>query len=179
MMRAFAAAFGAILIAGCDQQMEDMPRSEPLEASPVFRDGMSARLPVPGTVARDDDIGPQRTSLPDRPGMAYLEQGQKHYNIFCVPCHDMSGTGKGIVVQRGFPEPPSFHLAALRMAPDVHFYNVITAGYGAMHPYADRVPPEDRWAIVAYIRTLQLAHHAPLDMLPDALRRQLDQGAGR
>jgi mono/diheme cytochrome c family protein len=90
-----------------------------------------------------------------------LSRGRQRFNIYCAPCHGRAGDGDGMIAQRGFPHPPSYHTAALRNAPDSHFYKVITHGYGVMYPYADRISPHDRWAIVAYIRALQLSQHAP------------------
>lgn len=96
---------------------------------------------------------------------ALLVRGQQRYDIYCAPCHGRSGDGAGMVVQRGFPAPPSYHTDRLRNAPDSHFYQVISDGYGVMYPYADRIAPPDRWAIVAYIRALQLSQHATRDQL--------------
>jgi mono/diheme cytochrome c family protein len=96
---------------------------------------------------------------------ALLARGQQRFNIYCAPCHGRSGDGAGMIVQRGFPAPPSYHTDHLRNAPDSHFYQVISDGYGTMYPYADRITPHDRWAIVAYIRALQLSQHATRDQL--------------
>ncbi len=92
---------------------------------------------------------------------ALLARGRQRFDIYCAPCHSRAGDGDGMIAQRGFPHPPSYHTAALRNAPDSHFYKVITDGFGVMYPYADRISPHDRWAIVAYIRALQLSQHAP------------------
>ncbi|HET6632698.1 MAG TPA: cytochrome c [Rhodanobacteraceae bacterium] len=94
-----------------------------------------------------------------------LKRGRERFNIYCAPCHGRDGYGDGMIARRGFPAPPSYHSARLRKAPDSHFYQVITHGYGVMYPYADRVDTHDRWAIVAWIRTLQLSQHAPLSAL--------------
>src|SRR5262249_12226540 len=102
-----------------------------------------------------------------------LARGRQRYEIYCMPCHSPLGDGEGPVVQRGFPAPPSYHLQRLREAADRHFYDVITQGHGVMPSYADRVTPEDRWAIVAYIRALQLSQHAPLAELPQTLQQGL------
>jgi len=96
---------------------------------------------------------------------ALLARGQGRFDIYCAPCHSRAGDGDGMIARRGFPAPPSYHTARLRQAPDSHFYQVITHGYGVMYAYADRVAPRDRWAIVAYIRALQLSQHAPADAL--------------
>ncbi len=94
-----------------------------------------------------------------------LARGRERFDIFCAPCHSRAGDGNGMIARRGFPAPPSYHAERLRKAPDSHFYDVISDGYGAMYSYADRVAPEDRWAIVAYIRALQLSQHAPASVL--------------
>ncbi|HVX04263.1 MAG TPA: c-type cytochrome [Rhodanobacteraceae bacterium] len=97
-----------------------------------------------------------------------LARGRQRFDIYCAPCHSRAGDGDGMIAERGFPHPPSYHTAALRNAPDSHFYKVITDGYGVMYPYADRISPHDRWAIVAYIRALQLSQHASKSDLSEA-----------
>jgi len=104
---------------------------------------------------------------------ALLERGQERFRIYCTPCHSELGDGRGMVVQRGFPAPPSYHDQRLREAPVQHFYDVITQGYGAMYPFADRIQPADRWAIAAYIRALQRSQNATLSQVPDADRGAL------
>jgi mono/diheme cytochrome c family protein len=106
------------------------------------------------------------------------QRGQERFEIFCAPCHSVVGDGDGMVVRRGFPSPPTYHSDRLRNAPDQHFFNVITHGYGAMYSYADRIPPNDRWAIVAYIRALQTSQHAPVKLLFDEDRKHLLEDAG-
>jgi mono/diheme cytochrome c family protein len=112
-------------------------------------------------------------SVPAQPSQDLLLRGQERYDIYCLPCHSAVGDGDGPVVRRGFPAPPSYHQPRLIAAPDRHFYDVISHGYGVMFSYADRVAPADRWAIVAYIRALQLSQHAPVASLPAALRESL------
>ena len=165
----------AVCLAGCEQKMADAPRRDPFEPSPLFADGTSARLPPAGTVATDADLEPVAAALPATLPMAMLEQGRAQYEVFCTPCHDYTGHGNGRVVQRGFPHPPDFHSARLRNAPDRLFFDAITNGYGAMFPYASRVPVADRWAIVAYIRALQLSEDAPAGMLGPELMARLDE----
>jgi len=165
-------------LAGCDQKMADQPRYDPLEASSEFPDGMSARTPVAGTVARDADLSATPTAMPFPVTMKLLQRGRERFDIFCAPCHSVAGDGDGIVVERGFPAPPTYHQPALRAASDRHIYDVITDGYGAMYSYAARVPPADRWAIVAYVRALQYARNAPVAELPAQLRARLDGEAG-
>jgi mono/diheme cytochrome c family protein len=170
--------------AACRQDMHDQPRYEPLERSTFFEDGRSARPFVDGTVARgqlqlDDHFytgkvnGELVATLPFAATQEILARGQERYNIFCSPCHDRVGNGAGMIVQRGFRQPPSFHIDRLRQAPVGHFFDVMTNGFGTMYGYADRIQPKDRWAIVAYIRALQLSQNATLDDIPAAERSKL------
>jgi mono/diheme cytochrome c family protein len=168
-----------LLLGACKQDMADQPRYDPLENSREFADGMSARTPVEGTVTRDADLTATPDKFPYPITMALLQRGQQRFDIFCSPCHGRTGDGHGMVVRRGFPPPPTYHQDALRKAPDRHFYDVITNGYGAMYPYAARVEPRDRWAIVAYIRALQYSRHAAAGRLPESLRAKLDAEAAR
>jgi mono/diheme cytochrome c family protein len=111
--------------------------------------------------------------MPLRLDRKTFSRGRERYDIFCAPCHSVLGDGDGMVVRRGFPAPPSYHTDRLRQAPDAHFYAVINHGYGAMYAYGDRLSPQDRWAVVAYIRALQLSQHAPVQALAAADRQQL------
>jgi mono/diheme cytochrome c family protein len=184
-----------VALAGCDGAKRDMveqPRYAPGAGSPLFDDGLASRPPPPGSVphargdlaatssgrlgteaAEADARAAAQDRLPERPERALLLRGRERYTIYCVPCHSPLGDGDGRVVRRGFPAPPSYHLARLRAAPDRHFYDVITRGHGVMPAYGDRIGPEDRWAIVAYIRALQLSQHAPAARLPPELRERL------
>jgi mono/diheme cytochrome c family protein len=108
-----------------------------------------------------------------------LERGRQRYRIFCIVCHDALGTGYGKIVERGYTAPPSFHIPRLREAPVGHFFDVVTNGYGSMPDYRQQIPPRDRWAIIAYIRALQLSQHAPLAQLPEEDRQRLRQQQGR
>lgn len=195
MRRATAACLlAALALAGCERQMHDMydqPRYDPGEPSPLWSDHTANRPPpagsVPiaaGTLAQTSsgrhgrDLPAQwqaaeQATAPPPITQALLARGQERYSIYCLPCHSPVGDGDGPVVRRGFPHPPSYHEPRLRDAPDRHFYDVITHGYGIMHSYADRVPPQDRWAIVAYIRALQLSQHAQVAQLPPAVRTRL------
>ena len=108
-----------------------------------------------------------------------LERGQQRFNIYCSPCHDRLGMGDGKIVRRGFRHPPSYHIDRLRQVPNGYIFDVITNGFGAMPDYAAQVQPRDRWAIVAYIRALQLSQNAPLSDVPDNARPQLNQGGAQ
>lgn len=171
--------------AGCHQDMRDQPRYEGLEPSVFFADGKSARHPVPGTVARgyldaDDPFRTGRdgtqllTKIPGEVDRAMLERGRERFNIFCAVCHARSGEGDGMIVLRGFKRPPSLHEDRLRQAPAGHFFDVITNGIGVMPHYRVQIAPEDRWAIVAYIRALQWSQNAGLEDVPERERAQLE-----
>lgn len=158
-------ALSAGLVA-CDN-MANQPKRLPFEL-PYGAQAHWPQLPVPHTVARDDVPTPVPPVT-----MALLQRGEQRFDIYCAPCHARSGNGDGMIVQRGFPHPPSYFIARLREAPNQHFYDVITHGYGAMFPYADRVPPADRWAIVAYIRALQASNDGQLADVPVDQRKDL------
>ena len=179
-----ALAFAAT---GCAQQMANQERLDPLEASEFFENGMASRPPVEGAVARgqlfeDDHLyrgvgdGAPAETFPFEVDMAVLERGQERYGIFCQPCHDQLGAGNGIVVQRGFRRPSSFHVERLQQAPPGYFFDAISNGFGAMSSYASQVPVEDRWAIIAYVRALQLSQAAAESELSES---DLDELGGR
>jgi hypothetical protein len=163
--------------------MHDAPRYDPLEASPVFPKGSSAQPLIAGTVPRgflnEDEAlntgkanGQDVDTFPFPITSADLDRGQERFNIYCSPCHGRLGNGNGIVVQRGFREPPSYHIERLRSAPVGHFFDVMTNGFGAMQDYRAQVIVADRWRIVAYIRALQLSQNAtPADVPADELRK--------
>ncbi len=166
------------------QEMARQPRYEPFEQSDFFPDGQSARPAVPGTMPRglvqDDELlftgkvgAADATVLPMPVDLELLERGQERFNIYCSPCHGQTGYGNGLVVQRGFSAPPSFHVDRLRAAPVGHYFNVITNGFGAMPSYGDEVQVRDRWAIIAYIRALQLSQNATIDDVPPGERDKL------
>ena len=163
------------LLVGCDQpQMANQPKYEPYENAPGWPDNQSARQPVDGTVARGDAIDrPER--MPFDINRALLEHGRERYEVFCTPCHGRAGYGNGMIALRGFPNPPTFHQPRLRQVPLRHFHDVITNGFGVMYSYADRVPPDDRWAIAAYVRTLQYSQYAPVEALTPELRQRLGE----
>ena len=175
----------AVLAGGCRQDMHDQPKYIPLRESTFFGDARSARPVVPGTVARgqlrDDALlytGKRNNADADMFPFPVTERvirrGQERFNIFCSPCHGRTGQGDGMVVQRGYRRPPTYHQDRLRDAPVGHFFDVITNGFGAMPDYAVQIRAADRWAIVAYIRALQLSEHAALADVPDADRGKLD-----
>jgi mono/diheme cytochrome c family protein len=177
----------ATLLAGCENGVRNMytqARDDPLAYSPLWPDGRSSRPQEADTVAFS--AGPLAETSSGRQGVipipasgpmytaAALEQGRQEFEIYCVPCHGPAGDGDGYITQRGFPRPPSYHSKSLREAPDSLYYEVITHGYGIMYPYGDRLAPADRWDVVAYIRALQLAGHAPLADVPPAQRQRLE-----
>lgn len=178
LIAAFAVACGA-------SPMSDQRRIEPFEASDAWTDGRGAR-PVPeGTVARgrleaDDHL--YRGLVGGRPARGFpfpltrdvLDRGRERYGIYCTPCHDAAGTGRGMVVRRGFNPPPSFMEDRLREVPEGHLFRVISDGFGTMYGYGDRIEPEDRWAIVAHVRALQIAGGASAADLPDTDRKALE-----
>jgi mono/diheme cytochrome c family protein len=164
--------------------MYDQPRYKPLAKSEFFGDGRSARPLVEGTVARGT-LDPSAATGGSAPGLLatvlpvplsreLLARGRERYGIFCAPCHDGTGGGRGMVVRRGYRPPPSLHIERLRDAPVGHLYDVMTRGLGAMPDYAQQIPPADRWAIAAYVRALQLSQRAGVADVPPQERARLD-----
>jgi mono/diheme cytochrome c family protein len=166
--------------AACRQDMHDQPRYRPLRESQFFANASSARPLTEGTIAR----GTLQTDaafftgkngalfvneLPFPVTEAVLNRGQERFNIYCTPCHGQTGAGNGLVVQRGYPQPPSFHIDRLRNIEAGHFFDAMTNGFGRMPDYRAQITPRDRWNIVAYIRALQLAGHATKGDLPDGV----------
>jgi mono/diheme cytochrome c family protein len=183
---ALAMAALAMACMGCRLDMHVQPKYLPYDESSFFADGRSERDPVPGAVARghlDEDTllqegkvnGAAVDLFPFPVAADDLARGRERYNIFCSPCHDYTGSGQGMIVLRGFPRPPDFHIDRLRTAPAGHFVDVISNGIGKMHSYAARVPPDDRWRIAAYIRALQLSADAAVTDIPDSARQQLEE----
>lgn len=168
--------------------MYDQPRYEPLEFSSSAKNGQSARHPVAGTIARgtlQEDrhyyTGMEGDSVftnefPFEVTLPVLERGRERYNIYCSVCHDRVGTGRGMVVQRGFQQPTSYHVDRLRREPVGYFFDVITNGFAKMPSYSTQIPVQDRWAIVAYVRALQLSQYSMVSELPSALRQRVEQG---
>ncbi len=172
-------------VVACQQRMADQPRYKPLARSEFFGDERSARPLVEGTVARgdleaDEQLytgqvnGKVADTFPFPITEKILRRGQERFNIYCSPCHDQAGTGQGMIVKRGYRAPPSYHIERLRSAPPGYFFQVITRGFGLMPDYAQQVSPEDRWAIIGYIRALQLSQNAKLADVPEQERQKLE-----
>jgi mono/diheme cytochrome c family protein len=167
----------AMSVAGCHTDMWRQPKHEPLDASEFFADGQASRPLLPGTIARDhlredgafftgSENGKWIDKMPVEVTKELVKRGQERYDIYCSPCHGRIGDGKGMIALRGFQlKRPvgNYHTDRLRNMPVGHFYDVITNGYGAMYSYASRVEPQDRWAIVAYIKALQLSQNATVE----------------
>jgi hypothetical protein len=165
------AALSLLFVAGCRQDMQDEPKFFPQRGTSFYADGRSVRPQMANTIARnqlhEDEYfytglvnGKEGDGLPFPVTMQVLERGQERYNVYCTPCHSRVGNGEGMIVQRGYEKAGNFHTARLETAPLGHFFHVITNGYGAMPDYSAQVAPADRWAIVAYIRALQLSQKA-------------------
>ena len=192
LLRMTALALLACAGAACRQDLHDQPRYKPFRESELFADRRSARPFVPGTVARgslreDAVLYTGRvgndfvTEIPVKVTAELLARGQTQFQVFCSPCHGRTGRGDGMVVQRGFKKPSSYHVDRLRQMPIGYFYDVMTNGFGAMADYAAQVPPPDRWAIAAYVRTLQYSQYAPASDVPAERHAELDRSvaAGR
>jgi mono/diheme cytochrome c family protein len=174
-----------LLTAACRQKMANQPRYDPLEASDFFADGMAARPRVAGTVARGElsndpffDTGKingaEGDGFPFAVTREVIDRGHQRFDIYCSECHGRLGDGNGMIPSRGYRKPPSFHTETLRAATTGHFFDVMTNGFGAMPPYGTMIPPRDRWAIVSYIRALQLSQNATVADVPVAERPKLD-----
>lgn len=178
-----------VALSGCGRNMSEQPRAEPLEGSRFFADGSTARVAPEGTLSRERGAvdpgfytgqGPDglATELPVEASAELLQRGQERYNIYCAPCHNYNGDGRGMIVQKGFPQPTSFQAQRLLDAPVGHFVNAMANGFGRMFSYADRVPAEDRWAIAGYIKALQLSQNAYADDLPEDVLSELQSADG-
>lgn len=172
-LRVFFALAAPLLLAACgDPSMTEQNRYGTYKPAALFADGTEAQTLPTGVVAQGDLDRAKQATQPPPVDAQLLARGQERYNIYCSPCHGLSGSGDGMVVRRGFPAPPSYHSAKLRSAPAQRFFDVITNGYGVMYSYAARVEPRDRWAIVAYIRALQESQNAKVADVPE-LRSKL------
>jgi mono/diheme cytochrome c family protein len=178
-----------LLLSACGRNMYDQPRAEVYEASPFFADGASSRPLPEGTVSRErgafdpvyltgQDAGGLVSELPVELTGELLLRGQERYNIYCAACHNYNGDGRGMIVQKGFPQPTSFHEQRLLDAPVGYTYNAITNGFGRMYSYASRIPVEDRWAIAAYVKALQLSQNATVDDVPAEVLNELRDATG-
>lgn len=174
------------VLASCRQDMHDQPKYKPQRGSSFFADGRSNRPLVHGTIARgglnDDELlvsgklnGEFSKEFPFEVTAKLLERGQSRYAIFCAPCHDSTGSGGGMIIQRGMKQPVSFHIERLRDAAPGYYFDVMTNGFGAMYDYSDRIKVEDRWAIAAYIRVLQKAQNAKFAEVPADKQLALQQ----
>ena len=174
-----------LLASACRRDMQDQPKYKDLRGSALFEDRRSARPLPEDTVARGTlhadvrfatgkENGQPVAVLPIPLTRALLARGRDRYRIFCTPCHGLTGDGVGIVVQRGFRRPNSFHIDRLRAAPVGYFFDVETRGFGLMQDYSAQIPPEDRWAIAAYVRALQLSQGAALSDVPAEERPALE-----
>lgn len=185
----FLLAAGIVVLAGCRQDMHDQPKYKAFQESSLWSDHRSARPVVDGTIARgklktDTRLWKGRNAdgtfvseLPVPVTRDLLVRGQQRYQIYCTPCHGRAGDGEGMVVQRGFKHPPTYHSDKLRQQPVGYIYDVITNGFGAMASYASRVPMEDRWAIAAYVRVLQFSQNATIEDVPEADRAKVQTAA--
>jgi hypothetical protein len=181
LMKALCGAACALLLAGCSlkQDMALQPKNRPLSPSDFFTDGRSERPLVENTVARGslaDDalfVAKDSNGFPLPVTQELLERGEGRYKIFCTPCHGLQGDGNGMVSMRGMKHPPTFHDNRLRQTLNGYFYDVITNGFGAMYGYSAQIPPRDRWAIVAYVRALQLSRNAKVAELPAEVREKV------
>jgi hypothetical protein len=168
------------LVGGCQQDMADQPKAKPLSPSGFFEDGRSERPVVENTVARgavaDDELflPKDSNSFPLPLTQELLERGRDRYRIFCTPCHGLQGDGNGMIAIRGMKHPPTFHQDRLRQVPNGYLFDVVTNGFGAMLGYSAQIPPRDRWAIIAFVRALQLSRNAPASELPAELRNKLN-----
>ena len=183
--RALLVVTACLALAACRQDMHDAPRYEPLEASTFFANGAASRLPVANTVARgqlnqDRHLfegvvdGAPAEAFPMAVTAEVMARGQERFNVFCSPCHGRTGQGNGMIVQRGFRQPPSFHDQRLVDAPVGYYFDVMTNGFGAMQDYRSQVPVADRWAIAAYIRALQASRRGTIDDVPAEQRGALE-----
>jgi mono/diheme cytochrome c family protein len=168
--------------------MHNSPKAIPLRESVFFKNGSSARTLVEGTVARgtlQDDVSfftgkngaAEVDALPFALTAEVLDRGEQRFGIYCTPCHGVTGQADGMIVRRGYRQPPSFHIDRLRQAPLGHFYDVMSNGFGAMPDYKAQIAPRDRWAIAAYVRALQLSQHAVAAELSAEDRQKLSQPA--
>jgi hypothetical protein len=191
--RLIGASALVVSLAACRQDMHDQPKYTALQQSDFFLDGQASRPLVANTIARghlDEDLllhtgkdgDEDATVFPFPVTEDVMARGQERFDVFCSPCHGRTGMGDGMIVRRGYRRPPVLSEQRLREAPVGHLFDVITNGFGAMPDYVEQIPAQDRWAIAAYVRALQLSSHATLEDVPAADRGRLDEarttGAG-
>jgi cytochrome c553 len=188
----FAAIGLAVALAAtataCRQDMHDAPKYEPLEKSAFFPDGRASRQLVANTIARGKlredallftgrDGDAISTTFPFPVTEGVVTRGRERFNIYCSPCHARTGEGNGMIVQRGYKQPPSFHEERMRAMPAGYFFQVMTNGFATMPSYALQVNAEDRWAIAAYVKALQLSRNVnPAELSADE-RAKVESGA--
>ena len=188
LTRMILLAVCGIALGGCNeellrQDMANQPKYRPQAPSEFFADGRSGRPLIENTVARgsianDELIVPKDSNAFPLPiNQALLERGEARYKIYCTPCHGLQGDGNGMIVDRGMKRPPSYHIDRMRQSPNGYFYDVITNGFGSMYSYSAQIPPKDRWAIIAYIRALQLSRNAKASELPESIRARVSAGS--
>ena len=183
-----ACAVAAFLFAGgcryLKQDMANQPKNLPLSPSDFFEDGRSERPLVENTVAHGsiaDDalfVPKESNAFPLPINQELLDRGQNRYKIFCMPCHGLQGDGNGMISMRGMKHPPSFHQDRLRQATNGYLFDVITNGFGAMYGYSAQISPKDRWAIIAYVRALQLSRNVKAAELPESMRSKIPGPSG-
>ena len=185
-MRRALLLFSLACLAACRSDMQDQPKCKPLRPSAFFPDGRCSRPIVPGTIQRGSlpadspkvtgKSGSTYVANPLPRTVAVLARGRQRYDIYCSPCHDRVGTGDGMIVERGYKTPPTFHQDRLRSVADGYLFETITEGFGVMPSYAQQIPIDDRWAIAAWIRVLQRSQNATIDDDPTSERAALEQG---
>jgi mono/diheme cytochrome c family protein len=182
--RGILLAVCGVALAGCNeellrQDMANQPKYRPQAPSEFFADGRSGRPLIENTVARgslanDELVVPKDSNaFPVPINEALLERGEARYKIYCTPCHGLQGDGNGMIVMRGMKRPPSYNIDRLLQSPNGYYYDVITNGFGSMYSYSAQIPPKDRWAIIAYVRALQLSRNAKASELPESLRAKI------
>jgi mono/diheme cytochrome c family protein len=174
------------VLTGCNINMDEQPKVKALESSTFFKDGRGSRTLVEDTMPRGG-LKPNTVLFTGKSGSQFsnqfpvpvtedmLKRGQERYNIFCSVCHDKTGSGNGMIVQRGFKRPTSFHDERLRNSPAGYFVNVMTNGFGVMFPYNDKLSVQDRWAVAAYIRALQKSQRVSVNELNAEDRQKLSE----
>jgi mono/diheme cytochrome c family protein len=161
----------ALALSACDLSMTQQRKLTTYAPASLWPDGTSARALPDNVVAQGDVARAIAAKSPPSVSDALLARGRERFGIFCAPCHGAAGDGDGVIVAHGFPAPPSYHIDRLLAAPAQHFFDAMTRGYGIMFSYADRVDVQDRWAIAAYIRALQLSRRATLAEVPEAAEK--------